>query len=147
MTELEKDVWRLETDDVFKNPLKKLRIIQRPDKDIACDKGKFKRAMRATADYKRVSDSLIDHLDLAEDLKLATLRRHLGYKLEFDFSQSDAEEGRFVYGTKEHVGVKMTVYVAPEAPTWRLHGQTACLPRKGSVPKEERFFPDKPGDE
>lgn len=34
--ELQKDTQRLETDDVFKNPLMNLRIVQRPDKDLPC---------------------------------------------------------------------------------------------------------------
>lgn len=127
--ELQKDTQRLETDDVFKNPLKKLRILQRPDKDIRCDKDRFKRVLRATADYARINEPLDAHLDQAQTLMENTLAQALGYKLEFDFSQMDAEEGRFIYGAKIDPAIKVTVYVAPEAPTWRLHAVTACLPR------------------
>lgn len=128
-TELQKDTQRLETDDVFKNPLKKLRILQRPDKDIPCAKDKFRRALRATADYERVNEPIEGHLDLAQTLMENMLAQRLGYKLEFDFSQEDVKEGIFIYGAKKDPEIKVTVYVAPEAPTWRLHAMTACLPR------------------
>ena len=127
--ELQKDTQRLETDDVFKNPLKKLRILQRPDKDIPCDKDKFRRVLRATADYERVDEPMENHIDLAQTLMENMLAQRLGYKLDFDFSQEDIEEGRFIYGTKKNPEIKVAVYVAPEAPTWRLHAMTACLPR------------------
>lgn len=127
--ELQKDTQRLETDDVFKNPLKKLRILQRPDKDIPCDKDKFRRVLRATADYERKTPDLDGHLDLAETLMENMLAQRLGYKLNFDLSQTDMEDGRFIDGMKTNPEVKVTVYVAPESPTWRLHAITACLPR------------------
>jgi len=128
-TELQKDMQRLEADDVFKSPSKKLRILQLPDKDIPCDKDKYKRVLRATADYERKSSDVDGHLDLAQGLMENTLVQVLGYKLNFDFSQTDAEDGRFIYGTKGDPEVKVTVYVSPDAPTWRLHAMTACLPR------------------
>ncbi|MEV4378558.1 hypothetical protein [Streptosporangium sp. NPDC049644] len=127
--ELQKDTQRLETDDVFKSPSKKLRILQRPDKDIPCDKDKFKRVLRATADYERKTSDVDGHLDLAQGLMENTLVQVLGYELDFDFSQTDAADGRFIYGTKKDPEIKVTVYVAPDAPTWRLHAMTACLPR------------------
>ncbi|MER7208590.1 hypothetical protein ABT340_16075 [Streptosporangium sp. NPDC000239] len=127
--ELQKDTHLLETDDVFKNPLKKLHIIQRPDKDIPCAKDKFRRVLRATADYERVDEPLENHLDLAETLMENTLAQKLKYKLDFDLSQTDAEDGRFIYGAKENPEIRVTVYVGSEAPTWRLHAMTACLPR------------------
>ncbi|MGJ6964580.1 hypothetical protein ACSDR0_21955 [Streptosporangium sp. G11] len=127
--ELQRDTQRLETDDVFKNPLKKLRILQRPDKDLPCAKDGFRRVLRATADYQRGKEEDLDsHLDGAQRLIENTLSQILGYKLEHDISQVDALEGRFIYGSKE-VGIVVNVYVAPETPTWRLHVQTACLPR------------------
>ncbi|WP_440064530.1 hypothetical protein [Streptosporangium sp. OZ121] len=126
---LQKDTQQLETNSIFKNPLKKLRILQRPDKDIPCGKDKFKRALRATADYERVDEPLNAHLDRAQTLMENTLAQVLGYKLEFDFSQMETEEGRFIYGTKTDPDLKVTVYIAPEAPTWRLHAVTACLSR------------------
>ena len=67
-TELQKDMQRLEADDVFKSPSKKLRILQLPDKDIPCDKDKYKRVLRATADYERKSSDVDGHLDLAQGL-------------------------------------------------------------------------------
>ncbi|MFF4414071.1 hypothetical protein ACFYY8_16175 [Streptosporangium sp. NPDC001559] len=125
--ELQKDTRLLETDDVFKNPLKKLHIIQRPDKDIPCDKDGFRRVLRATADYERGNGEALDsHLDGAERLIENTLSKTLGYDIEYDPSQVDAPEGRFVQGSKK-LGVTVNVYVSPEAPTWRLHAQTACL--------------------
>ncbi|MER6172327.1 hypothetical protein [Streptosporangium sp. NPDC001681] len=127
--ELQKDAQRLETDGIFENPLKKLRILQRPDKDIPCAKDKFKRVLRATADYERKTPDVDSHLDLAQGLMEGTLSRTLGYKLESDFSQVDAEEGRFIYGVKKEPEIKISVFVAPEAPTWRLHAVTACLSR------------------
>lgn len=125
--ELQRDTQRMET--AFKNPLNKLRILQRADKDIRCDKDRFKRVLRATADYERVNEPLVDHLGRAQTLMENRLVQELGYRLEFDFSQDEAEDGRFIYGTKENLGIKITVYVAPEAPTWRLHATTPCLPR------------------
>ncbi len=127
--ELQKDTQRLEADGVFKNPLKKLSILQRPDKDIPCAKGKFKRVLRATADYERKTSDADSHLDLAQGLMENTLSRTLGYKLEYDLSQMDVEEGRFIYGTKEDPEIKVSVFVTPDAPTWRLRAVTACLPR------------------
>ncbi|MEU4405470.1 hypothetical protein AB0F88_13145 [Streptosporangium sp. NPDC023963] len=126
--ELQRDTQRLETDDVFKNPLMNLRIVQRPDKDLPCGEEKVKRVLRATADEERVNESQDSRLDKAQRVMENTLSRILGYKVEYDISQVDAPEGRFIYGSKE-VGVMVNVYVAPEAPTWRLHAQTACLPR------------------
>ncbi|MEV0424410.1 hypothetical protein [Streptosporangium canum] len=125
--ELQKDTQRLETDDVFKNSLKQLHILQRPDKDIRCDKGKFKRVFRATADYERKTPDMDGHLDLAQGLMENTLVQVLGYRLEFDSSQMDAEDGRFIYGTKKDPEIKVIVYISPETPTWRLYAVTACL--------------------
>ncbi|WP_440104370.1 hypothetical protein [Streptosporangium sp. H16] len=128
--ELQKDTQRLETDDVFKNPLNKLRILQRPDKDIPCGKDKFNRIMRATADYERVDEPLNAHLDRAQTLMENALARVLKYKLDFDFGKVDTDDGRFIYATKMDPNIKVVVYVAPEAPTWRLYAVTACLPRQ-----------------
>ncbi|WP_344917088.1 hypothetical protein [Streptosporangium oxazolinicum] len=128
VAELQKDTQRLEVDSIFKNPLNKLRILQRPDKDIPCAKGKFKRVLRATADYERRASNMDSHLDLAQGLMESTLSRILGYKLEYDLSQIDVEEGRFIYGTKEDPEIKVSVFVTPDAPTWRLRAVTACLP-------------------
>ncbi|WP_440064532.1 hypothetical protein [Streptosporangium sp. OZ121] len=129
VAELQKDVQRLEADDAFKVPGRKLRILQRPDKDIPCDNDKFKRVLRATADYENKGSDVDSHLDFAHGLMEKMLVQALGYKLDFDFSQTDAEDGRFIYGTKGDPEVKMTVYVAPDAPAWRLHAMTACLSR------------------
>ncbi|MFI6507844.1 hypothetical protein ACIBCT_09580 [Streptosporangium sp. NPDC050855] len=126
--ELQKDVRRLETDDVFKNPLMNLRIVQRPDKDLPCGGEKVKRVLRATADEEHADESQDSRLDKAQRVMENTLSRILGYKVEYDISQADAQEGRFIHGSKE-VGVVVNVYVAPEAPTWRIYAQTACLPR------------------
>ncbi|MEU8204472.1 hypothetical protein [Streptosporangium sp. NPDC049046] len=126
--ELQKDAQRLENDDVFKNPLMNLRIVQHPDKDLPCGGDKVKRVLRATADEERVDESLDSRLDKAQRVMENTLSRIMGYEVEHDISQADALEGRFIYGSKE-VGVMVTVYIAPEAPTWRLHAQTACLSR------------------
>ncbi|MFS1298635.1 hypothetical protein [Streptosporangium longisporum] len=128
ITELQKDMQRLETDDVFKNPLMNLRVLQRPDIDIPCDKEKFKRVLRITADDKRKATDIDSHLDQAEGVMAGTLVNELGYKMEHSFTEGDAEEGRFIHGLKE-VGVVVSVYVAPEAPTWRLHAETSCLPK------------------
>ena len=102
--ELQKDVQRLEAHDVFKNPLKKLRILQRAEEDIPCGENRFQRVLRATADYERANPDLDGHLDLAERLIENALVRDLGYKLEYDFSQYDAEDGRFIYAVKEELG-------------------------------------------
>ncbi|SDR30718.1 hypothetical protein [Thermostaphylospora chromogena] len=127
--ELMEDVRRLENDDLFKNPLTKLRILQRPDKDIQCDEDKYRRVWRATADSERGDSDVDGHLDESQRVMENTLTDVLGYDLETDLSQFDVEDGRFIYGMKEDLGIKITVYVAPEAPTWRLHAMTACLSR------------------
>lgn len=126
--ELQKDEQRLETDDVFKNPLMNLRITQRPDKDLPCGGDKVKRVLRATADEERADESLDSRLDKAQRVMENTLSQVMGYKVEYDISQVDAPDGRFIYGRKE-IGVTVNVYVSPEAPTWRMHAQTACLSR------------------
>ncbi|GII91828.1 hypothetical protein [Sinosporangium siamense] len=128
IAELEQDVRRLESDDLFKSPSMSLRILQRPDKDLPCGENGFKRVLRATANKERGNEDPDSHLDGAQRVMETTLSRHLGYKLEQDISQGDAPEGRFIYGTKE-TGVVVTVHVASEAPTWHLHAQTVCMPR------------------
>jgi len=127
--ELQKDVRRFETNDVFKSALKNLRFSQRADKDIPCGEERFQRVLRATADYERKTPDIDGHLDLAERLIENALARDLGYTIEFDYSQYDAQDGRFVYAVKEELGIKAFVYVATEAPTWRIHAMTPCLPR------------------
>lgn len=126
--ELLKDTQRLET-DLFDNPLYKLRILQRPDKDIECKRDKYRRVLRATADYEQKNPDMDVHLDLAQELMQNTLAQDLGYKMDYDFTQRDRVDGRFIYAIKEDPGIRLTVYVAPEHPTWRLHAMTACLPR------------------
>ncbi|GAA3156124.1 hypothetical protein GCM10010466_53810 [Planomonospora alba] len=129
VAELQKDTQRLETDDLFKNPLMKLRILQRPDEDIPCDGGNFKRVLRATADNERPEKEGLDsHLDKSEQVMKNTLAQLMNYEIEVSAAQSDALEGRFING-KKSVGVVVRVYVAPDAPTWRLRAETACLPR------------------
>ncbi|MEU9835393.1 hypothetical protein AB0D67_27995 [Streptosporangium sp. NPDC048047] len=126
--ELQKDTHRLETDDLFKNPLMKLRVLQRPEKDIPCDKGKFKRVLRATADDERADEPLTSHLGRAQAVMENVLAQRLGYKVDSDPSQENTEEGRFIQGSKSS-GISVVVYVSPEPPTWRLHAMTSCLPR------------------
>ncbi|GGL31081.1 hypothetical protein GCM10014719_35670 [Planomonospora parontospora subsp. antibiotica] len=120
----------METDKLFKDPDKKLRIIERPDSDFACRGGDFKRVLRATADEERDASSDLDsHLDRARDLMAGTLVQELGYKLEPPFTTTDDGMGRFIYGAKRDMGIVVVVYVSPEPPTWRIHAETTCLPR------------------
>ncbi|GIH63823.1 hypothetical protein [Microbispora siamensis] len=128
-TELQKDLVRLETDDVFKNPLKKLRIVDRPDRDLPCDKGKFQRVLRATADEDRKTPDVDGHLDLAQTLMENTLSQVLHYKMTYDLSQMDWKDARLIEGRKESPGITVKVIVVPESPTWRLVAETDCLPR------------------
>jgi hypothetical protein len=127
--ELQKDTHRLETDDVFKNPLKQLNILERPDKDIPCSEGRFKRVLTATANYERNAPDADTHLDLAQRLMETTLMRQLGYKLEFDLGQTDELTGRMIRGAKEDPSIVVRVDVRPEEPTWRLHAESTCLVR------------------
>lgn len=127
--ELQKDMRRLETDDVFKNPLKKLKIVERPDKDLPCDKDKFERVLRATADLERKSPSLDNHLDHAQRLMENTLSQVLRYEMTYDLSQLDWKDARLIEGRKEVPGITVKVIVVPESPTWRLVAKTDCLPR------------------
>ncbi|MER5324419.1 hypothetical protein [Streptosporangium roseum] len=127
--ELQKDTQRLEADDLFKNPLMKLRVLQRPDKDIRCDEDKFKRVLRATADDERNSPDMDSHLDQAEGVMAGTLVHKLGYERKPPFTVDDDEVGRFIYGVKKDAGIVVAVYVTPESPTWRLQAETSCLPR------------------
>lgn len=127
--ELQKDMRRLETDDVFKNPLKKLKIVERPDKDLPCDRDKFQRVLRATAEYVRRTPDVDGHLDLAQALMESTLSQVLHYKVAYDLSQADWKDARLVEGRKEIPGITVKVIVVPESPTWRLVAKTDCLPR------------------
>ncbi|MEU8198553.1 hypothetical protein AB0C10_32710 [Microbispora amethystogenes] len=126
--ELQKDMQRLETDDVFKNPLKKLRIVERPDRDLPCDKGKFQRVFRATADYERKAPDVDSHLDQAQRLMENTLSQVLHYEMTYDFTQVDWRDGRLLEGRKDVPGITVKVIVVPESPTWRLVAETDCLP-------------------
>ncbi|MEU7914744.1 hypothetical protein [Microbispora bryophytorum] len=128
-TELQKDMQRLQADRFFKNPLTKLRIVERPDKDLPCDKGKFQRVLRATADEDRRTPDVDGHLDLAQTLMENTLSQVLHYKMTYDLSQMDWEDARLVEGRKGDVGITVKVIVVPESPTWRLVAETDCLPR------------------
>ncbi|WP_182885334.1 hypothetical protein [Microbispora sp. H10885] len=127
--ELQKDMQRLEADDVFKNPLKKLRIVDRPDKDLPCDKGKFQRVLRATADEERKTPDVDGHLDLAQRLMENTLSRVLHYKMTYDLTQTDWKDARVIEGRKDVPGITVRVIVVPESPTWRLVAETDCLSR------------------
>ncbi|MEU6412264.1 hypothetical protein [Microbispora sp. NPDC046933] len=127
--ELQKDMQRLETDDVFKSPIKKLRIVERPDKDLPCDKGKFQRVLRATADEDRKTPDVDGHLDLAQTLMENTLSQALHYKMAYDLSQMDWKDARLIEGRKDVPGITVRVIVVPESPTWRLVAETDCLPR------------------
>lgn len=127
--ELQKDMQRLETDRYFKNPLTKLRIVERPDKDLPCDKDKFQRVLRATADYGPKTSDVDGHLDLAQSLMESRLSRVLHYKMTYDLSQADWKDARLVEGRKEVPGITVKVIVVPESPTWRLVVKTDCLPR------------------
>lgn len=128
-TELQKDLQRLENDDVFKNPLKQLRIVDRPDRDLPCDKGKFQRVFHATAEYERKSPDVDSHLDAAQRLMENTLSEILHYKVAYDFTQVDWRDGRLIEGRKDVPGITIRVIVVPESPTWRLVAETDCLPR------------------
>lgn len=128
--ELQKDMQRLEADRLLKNPLSKLQIVERPDKDLPCDKGKFQRVLRATADYEHVPGAPVDnHLDRAQRVMENILSQKLHYKLTFDFTQIDWNDARLIEGDKEHPGVAIKVIVVPESPSWRLVAETKCLPR------------------
>jgi hypothetical protein len=128
--ELQRDAKTLETDDVFKNSLKSLRILERPDEDVSCGDGRFKRVLRATSNYERVDEPIDDHLDRAQRLMESTLAMPgFGYDVSFDPDQADRPSGRVVRGTKEALGITMTVEVRPEAPTWRLLAESACMSR------------------
>jgi len=127
--ELQKDVQRLESHELFKNPLLELRLLQRGDKDIPCGKGMFRRVLRATANEDRGDDAVDSHLDRAQRLMENVLAQDLGYELVLDPGQQDAQEGRFIHGEKKEAGLQASAYVSPEKPTWRLRIMTACLPR------------------
>ncbi|OPG07084.1 hypothetical protein B1L11_31430 [Microbispora sp. GKU 823] len=128
--ELQKDLVRLETDGLLKNPLSRLRIVERPDKDLPCDKGKFQRVLRATADYEHVPGDPVDnHLDHAQRVMENTLSQNLHYKVAFDLTQVDWKDARLIEGRKDTLGITVKVIVVPEAPTWRLVAETDCLSR------------------
>ncbi|TLP52556.1 hypothetical protein [Microbispora triticiradicis] len=128
-TELQKDMQRLETDSLLKKPYSKLRIVERPDKDLPCDKDKFQRVLRATAEYEREDSDADSHLDQAERVMETTLSTYLHYTLTYDLSQLDWKDARLIDGRKEVPGITVKVIVVPESPTWRLVARTDCLPR------------------
>ncbi|MEU7690116.1 hypothetical protein OHB01_07515 [Microbispora hainanensis] len=128
--ELQKDLHRLEADGLLKNPLSKLRIVDRPDRDLPCDKDKFKRVLHATADYEHIPEDPVDnHLDHAERVMENTLSQELHYKITYDLAQLDWQDARLIEGRKDAFGLTVKVIVVPEAPTWRLVAETDCLPR------------------
>lgn len=126
--ELQKDLQRLQADGLLKNPLSKLQIVERPDKDLPCDKGKFERVLRATADYGRKNSDVDSHLDSAERV-METIISSLHYKVTYDLSQLDWKDARLIEGRKDASGLTVKVIVVPESPTWRLVAKTDCLPR------------------
>ncbi|WP_182908916.1 hypothetical protein [Microbispora sp. H13382] len=128
-TELQKDVQRLQTDSLLKKPYSKLRIVERPDQDLPCDKGKFQRVLRATADYEREDSDVDSHLDQAERVMENTLSSLLHYTMTYDLSQLDWKDARLIEGRKDVPGITVNVIVVPESPTWRLVARTDCLPR------------------
>jgi hypothetical protein len=129
-TELQKDTHALETDDVFKNPLAKLHIVTRPDTDISCGEGRFKRVLTATADYTRANEPVDNYLDRAQRLMEDTLRLpRFGYDVTFDPAQVDRLTDRTIHGTKEALGITVTVEVQQGPPTWRLRAESRCLTR------------------
>ncbi|MFI6796280.1 hypothetical protein [Streptosporangium canum] len=127
--ELQKDAQRLEADKLLSNPLSKLHILERADKDVSCGNGKFKRALHATADYTRKDPDVDSHLDQAQRVMENTLVQTLGYTLEHDLGQLDKTDGRLIRGAKKDLGITVTVNVLPEAPAWRLQAETRCLSR------------------
>ncbi|MEN3535240.1 hypothetical protein AAH991_09040 [Microbispora sp. ZYX-F-249] len=128
-TELQKDSHRLQSDSLLKKPYSNLRIVQRPDQDLPCDKGKFQRVLRATADYERESSDVDSHLDQAERVMESTLSSFLHYTVTYDLSQLDWKDARLIAGRKDIPGITVNVIVVPESPTWRLVAKTDCLPR------------------
>lgn len=128
--ELQKDTHTLETDDVFKNPLKKLRIVERPDTDIPCGDERFKRVLVATAENTRGNEPVDDFLDRAERLMADTLRLpRFGYDVTFDPQQVDQTTGRVIHGSKVALGITVTVEVHEQPPTWHLRAESRCLAR------------------
>ncbi|WP_182900579.1 hypothetical protein [Microbispora sp. H10830] len=128
-TELQKDLQRLQTDSLLKKPYSKLRIVERPDRDLPCDKGKFQRVLRVTADYEREDSDVDSHLDQAERVMENTLSSFLQYKMTYDLSQLDWRDARLIEGRKDVPGITVKVIVVPESPTWRLVAKTDCLPK------------------
>ncbi|WP_147943076.1 hypothetical protein [Microbispora sp. CSR-4] len=126
--ELQKDLHRLQSDGFFKNPLTKLRIVERPDRDLPCDKGKFERVFRATAEYGPEISDADRQLDLAQSLMENVLSQALHYTIAFDLSQADWKDARLVEGRKDGPGITIKVVVVPESPTFRLVAKTDCLP-------------------
>ncbi|WP_169951043.1 hypothetical protein [Microbispora sp. H11081] len=128
-TELQKDLYRLQADRFFKNPLTKLKIVERPDKDLPCDKDKFQRVFRATAEYGPKTSDLDSDLDRAQTVMENTLSQALHYEMSYDLSQMDWLDARLVEGRKDTPGITVKVVVVPESPMWRLVAKTDCLPR------------------
>ncbi|TDD35119.1 hypothetical protein E1286_40020 [Nonomuraea terrae] len=132
VAELQKDTRTLESDRLLAKPASQLRILERPDKDIPCGEGRFKRVLAATADAEPSSGSVDSRLDLAQRVMETTLAQPdlgFGYDVQSDPQQVDTPTGRVIRATKEEAGLAMTVEVRPESPTWRLRAETTCLPR------------------
>lgn len=124
--ELQKDLHRLQSDSLLK-PYSNLRIVERPDKDLPCDKDKFQRVLRLTADYEREDSDVDSHLDSAERVMETILSSSLQYKMTYDLSQLDWKDARLIEGRKDDSGLTVKVIVVPESPTWRLVAKTDCL--------------------
>ncbi|PZG14552.1 hypothetical protein C1J01_26565 [Nonomuraea aridisoli] len=132
VAELQKDARTLESDRLLSKPASQLRILERPDKDISCGEGRFKRVLVATADAGPSSGSVDSRLDRAQRVMETTLAQPdlgFGYDVQSDPQQVDSSTGRVIRATKEEIGLTMIVEVHPESPTWRLRAETSCLPR------------------
>ncbi|MFG1685209.1 hypothetical protein ACGFNP_33960 [Nonomuraea sp. NPDC049269] len=78
----------------------------------------------------RANQPVDNYLDQAQRLMEDTLRLpRFGYDVTFDPAQVDRHTGRTIHGTKEALGITVTVEVQEESPTWHLRAESRCLTR------------------
>ncbi|WP_283133564.1 hypothetical protein [Rhizohabitans arisaemae] len=123
--ELQKDLRRFETDDVFKNELAAFKVVEQPDRDIPCGDGRFKRVFAATAEDGGTPLTPND-LYGAQRIMESTLAL-FGYEVTYDMNQLERLDGRDIRADKKELGITVNVAVRPGSPAYRLRAETLCL--------------------
>ena len=111
--ELQKDTRRLETNGVFKNPLRNCVSCSVQTRTSPVTKTN----LDGCCGPRPIMNASIEPIGLSPGTTQALMENVLvqdfGYKLEHDYSQMDTDEGRFIHGVKKDL---------------RYHGYRVCSP-------------------